>query len=271
MRRTLVLAVALIAMIDGVRANDDDEAQFVGEVAQCASAPHDTASADAKYRRCLEDTAYNFAYNRYQSEAYVWFFSDFEQDYPDNFIVIASAKHWKDFRGFGPESLEYIFKLMLPRGSNARVARLKRVRGPMIPAQIGAHLNQKLQLRRRLAPFLSLKPTEFFAEWKKIVTSLDTSLIAVDELQAHEANCPALAQVDRSLRELDWPRPLPPPAASDPRKSPVVKVVIHPHVVVLRVPGYPLTITIEDAGMEAVYRWATNAVALLEPCWRPRK
>jgi hypothetical protein len=256
---------------------DDEAAQFVSDVETCQSNYKDVPP-DAR-PDCLLGTALTYTYSGYRRAAWQRLFNGFEDDYPtfgegEGFWkLIAAVKHWKDYAVPGPDAREYMLRLVKPGAGTAPrlVARLIRARGEAVEIQISRFLDRRFDPKRDLEPFKRLRPAEFYAEFKKRLPSVEAFMedLAIEELTAEAATCSALKEVVTQLSNIDVPLPeqMRPPqkyGASD-----VERITLHPHIVVLRAPSYPITLTIEDASMNTdVYRWASSSAERLEPCWR---
>jgi hypothetical protein len=274
MKIEYALALVLSLMLThAVQAEPSDEAAgFIADVDECirlAGKP-----TEAHRRSCLQDYAWLYVMRTYRRAARDHIWNDFRIDYPDfgdppvDFATIASAMYWHDLPAPGPEGREYLLMIMSDRDSGPLVAHLKRAHGTSIDHQIATFLTGKFDRKRDLADLYALKTPDFFEGLKKKLPSVKAFMAAfkVDDLITNAAMCPAVTAARDDLFKIDWPRPKPPEATTE---KVIERIVIHPHIVVLRVPEFALSITVEDHSMATgVYRWVTNTATSLEPCWR---
>lgn len=265
---------------------DDDSSQFVSNVENClqnyqtVDKKHHPPTEDQR-KDCLKGAATVYVYGAYESAASLRLFADFDDDYPaldqsrGNWRLVVAAKHWKDYPRPGPESREYMLQLVTPHTGNMSsvkiVARLVRSRGDAIAIQVARFLDGRFNLERDIEPLYPLKPSAFYAELKKKMPPVEAfmAVFAVEELMTDSTACNALEGVMAHLRRVAVPLPSqlrPPPE----EESTVIEhLVLHPHMVVLRAPEYPILLTIKDASMDTdVYRWVTTSAQALESCWR---
>lgn len=251
----------------------EETAEFVARIEECMRLYN--PAAEAHRRECLKDLATIHLRSAYRRAARDRLWSDFNNDFPDlggapnNLHTIAAAIHWKDLPYPNPESREYLLLILSDRTSSGLVAHLKRSHGQSIDHQVAAFLEGKFDFDRDFDDLYALKTPDFFAALKKKAPPVGAFMaaFAMDDMITDGASCPALRKVDANLAALNWPLP----KRGGGESKTIVKVVLHPHIVRLRVPDNAFSITVEDHSMATeVYRWVSTSAEALEPCWRDR-
>jgi hypothetical protein len=280
-RHSLFFIFALFTWTSASAQDQDGAAEFVRRVEDCLRQYAVVTPSERK--DCLKSYAVIQIYGDYRRAAYERLFADFEDDFPvldekaGNFRLLVSAKHWKDLPRPGPESREFMLQVMTPGGgmplSPGIVARLLRTRGESVDFQIAHFLEGKFDFDRDLEPLYKLKTPDFYAELKKGTPSAETfmAVFACDDFRAEATTCPALSVIVIRLSEIVVPIP-DQLGYHEKQSGPRVRnIVLHPHIVVLHAPSYPISLTITDGSMDTdVYRWVANSMQLLESCWRAR-